>query len=265
MTAGDLAKLPRVASDHRIPYGPDPEQFGDLYLPGRPGPNPVIILLHGGCWRAEYGLDHLGRLCAALRNEGFAVWNLEYRRLGNGGGWPATFQDVSAGTDLLAVLADRFSLDLSRLIAAGHSAGGHLALWLAGRRRLPATSPLFSMNGLPIRGVLALAAIPDLAEGANRGLCDGACRDLVGGSPEEVPDRYRQASPRALLPTGVPQRHLIGLEDDVIPVEYLREYAAAAGKLDEVHLDPIPDAGHFELIVPRPPAWTFVRDAVLVL
>ncbi|MEW6721603.1 MAG: alpha/beta hydrolase [Thermodesulfobacteriota bacterium] len=264
MTAADLAMLTEAAADHRLPYGPDPQQFGDLYLPGRPGPHPVIVMLHGGCWQAGYGLGHMGQLCAALRNEGFAVWNLEYRRLGNGGGWPVTFRDVSAGSDFLKEIAGRFLLDLSRPIAVGHSAGGHLALWLAGRHRLPAASPLFS-NGLPMRGVLVLAGIPDLAEGAKRGICGGACRDLAGGSPEEVPDRYRQASPMALLPFGVPQRHLIGLEDEVIPVDYIRKYVAAAGKLDDVRVDLVPDAGHYELIVPRPPAWTFVRNAALAI
>jgi len=265
MIENDVAELRKVATDHRLAYGADPEQFGDLYIPLQPGLHPLLVLLHGGCWRARYGLEYLGQLCAAFRNEGVAVWNLEYRRLGNGGGWPATFEDVAAGTDFLRSIAGRFSLDLSRVVAAGHSAGGHLALWLAGRHRLPETSPLFSAGALPVGGVVSLAGIPDLAEGVKCGICSKACRELLGGSPEEVPDRYRQASPAELLPLGVPQWHLIGLLDRDIPVDYLQRYVAAAEQQDEVHLELIPDAGHYELIVPAAPAWSSVRRAVLTL
>lgn len=265
LTEEDLAELLPIAPDHRLVYGAHPEQFGDLYLPAQPGHHPVAILLHGGCWRARYGLGHLGRLCAAFRSEGLAVWNMEYRRLGNGGGWPTTFLDVAAGADFLRQVADRFSLDLSRVVTVGHSAGGHLALWLAGRHQLPETSRLFSADGLPVRGVLSLAGIPDLAEGARRDLCSGAGRELLEGTPVEVPHRYRQASPISLLPLGVPQWHLIGLLDQVVPVNYLQSYVAVAGQHDEVYLELLPDAGHYELIVPATSAWSAVRHALLTL
>jgi len=265
LTEDDVAELPPVAPDHRLSYGRSSEQYGDLYLPQQPGFHPVVILLHGGCWRAQYGLGHLGQLCAAFKNEGLAVWNMEYRRLGNGGGWPATFEDVAAGADFLRGVADRFSLDLSHVVTAGHSAGGHLALWLAGRHHLPVASPLFSADALPVHGVVSLAGIPDLAEGVKRNICSGACQELVGGLPEEVPDRYRQASPVALLPLGVPQWHLIGLLDQVVPVDYVQRYVAAAGQYDEEHLNLLPDVGHYELIVPATSAWTAVRHAVLTL
>jgi acetyl esterase/lipase len=261
----DLVKLAPVAPDYRLSYGLDSEQYGELYLPHRPGRHPVVILLHGGCWRAEYAAGHFGQLAAAFRDEGLAVWNMEYRRLGNGGGWPATFEDVAAGADFLRSVAGRFSLDLSHAAAVGHSAGGHLALWLAGRHRLPAASPLFSADALPVRGVVSLAGIPDLAEGVKRDICGGACRELVGGLPREVPHRYRQASPIALLPLGVPQWHLIGLFDDLVPVDYLERYVAAARRHDEVHLELLADAGHYELIMPDSCAWTAVRRAVLTL
>jgi len=265
MTDDDLAALTPVAADHRLAYGMNPEQFGDLYLPPQPGPHPVVIMLHGGCWRARYGLGYLGLLCAAIRNEGFAVWNLEYRRLGNGGGWPATFEDVAAGADFLRELAGSFPLDLSRVVTVGHSAGGHLALWLTGRHRLPPAGRLFSADPLPLRGVLSLAGIPDLAEGARRDICGGAIRELLGGLPEEVPQRYQEASPLELLPLGVPQRHIIGLKDHSVPVEYLQRYAAAAEKHDELQLDLLPDAGHYEPIVPAGPAWSAVRHALHTL
>ncbi len=264
LTEEDLAGLLPVAPDKRLPYGPHPEQFGDLYLPAQAGPHPVAILLHGGCWRARYGLEYLGRLCAAMRSEGLVVWNMEYRRLGNGGGWPATFADVAAGADFLRGVAGRFSLDMARVVSVGHSAGGHLALWLAGRRQLPETSRLFSADALPVRGVVSLAGIPDLAEGLRRNICGGACRELLGGSPLEVPHRYRQASPASLLPLGVPQWHLIGLHDQVVPVDYLQRYVAAAQD-SEVYLEVLPDAGHYELIVPAGSAWSAVRHALLTL
>ena len=265
LTENDVAALSPVVPDHRLSYGTSPEQFGDLYLPPQPGLHPVLILLHGGCWRARYGLGYLGQLCAAFRNEGVAVWNLEYRRLGNGGGWPTTFEDVAAGTDFLRGIAGRFSLDLSRVVAGGHSAGGHLALWLAGRHKLPETSPLFSTVALPLRGVVSLAGIPDLAEGIKSGICSKACRELLAGLPDEVPDRYRQASPVELLPLGVPQWHLIGLLDEDVPVDYLQRYVAVAGQQDEVNLELLPDVGHYELIAPVTSAWSPVRHAVLTL
>ena len=265
MTEDDVAKLSTVAPDRRLTYGAGSEQFGDLYLPPQPGLHPVVIMIHGGCWRALYGLEYLGQLCDAFRNEGLAVWNMEYRRLGNGGGWPTTFEDVAAGTDFLRSIACRFSLDLSRVVTVGHSAGGHLALWLAGRHKLPETSQLFSAVALPVRGVVSLAGIPDLVEGVKRNICNGACQELVAGMPEEVPHRYRQASPIALLPFGLPQWHLIGLFDQYVPVDYVQQYVAVAEQHDEVNLELLPDVGHYELIVPAGSAWSAVRHAVLEL
>lgn len=265
LTVDDLTWPPPVSADHRLSYGTDQEQFGDLYLPQRPGLHPVVVALHGGCWQARYKLDHIGKLCSALRNEGIAVWSMEYRRLGNGGGWPGTFQDVAGGMEFLKGIADRFSLDLSRVVTCGHSAGGHLALWLAGRRRSTGEGPLFSPDALPVCGVVSLAGIPDLKEGVKRDICDGACQALVGGLPDQVPHRYLQASPVDLLPLGVPQWHLVGLDDDLVPADYIQQYVRAAGKVDETHLDLLPDVGHYELIVPTSPAWPAVRRSVLTL
>ena len=265
LTRDDYVHLPAIPADHRLFYGPDPAQFGDLYLPRQPGPHPVVILLHGGCWQAQYGLAPLGRLCIAFTNEGLAVWNVEYRRLGNGGGWPMTFADVATGVDFLRSIADQYALDLSHVVVTGHSAGGHLALWLAGRHRLPAESPLFAATAFPLHGVVALAAIPDLAEGVKRHICRGACQEIVGGSPEAVPQRYLQASPRALLPLGVSQWHIVGRGDLNVPMDYVQQYVAVATQYDKVQLDILPDAGHFELVVPTTSAWGTVRHAVLTL
>jgi acetyl esterase/lipase len=265
VTVDDYLRLPAVPATCRLAYGPAPDQYGDLYLPASPGPYPVIILLHGGCWRAQFGLAPLGQLCAAFAHECLAVWNLEYRRLGNGGGWPHTFTDVASGAAFLQGIAGRYALDMARVVAVGHSAGGHLALWLAGRQHLPADSPLWVAKAVPVRGVVSLAGIPDLVEGVKRQICRGACQELVGGVPDEVPQRYQHASPIALLPLGVPQWHLVGVHDPLVPADYVQQYVAVARQHDAVYLDLLPDAGHFELVVPTTVAWPAVRHAVLAL
>lgn len=265
LTVDDVLALPNVSADHRIFYGSDLSQFGDLYLPQQPGPHPVVLLLHGGCWRAQYSLTLVGQMAAALRQAGLAVWNLEYRRLGNGGGWPTTFQDVATGADFLRILAPQFKLDLKRLVTVGHSAGGHLALWLAGRHRLRDTSPLYVGEGLRVHGVVSLAGIPDLIAAVQLNICRGASQEIVGGLASEVPDRYQQASPLALLPLEVPQWHLVGAKDEIVPASYIQQYVKVATQYDEVHLEVLPNAGHFEMIVPTTSAWPAVRRAVLTL
>lgn len=265
LTLDDVLALPNVPADHRIFYGSDPSQFGDLYLPQHSGPHPVVLLLHGGCWRAQNSLTLVGQMAAALKQAGLAVWNLEYRRLGNGGGWPTTFQDVATGADFLRILAPQFELNLKRLVTVGHSAGGHLALWLAGRHRLKDNSPLYVGEGVHVHGVVSLAGIPDLIAAVQLNICRGASQEIVGGLPSEVPDRYQQASPLALLPLEVPQWHLVGAKDEIVPASYIQQYVEVATQYDEVHLEVLPNAGHFEIIVPTTSAWAAVRRAVLTL
>jgi acetyl esterase/lipase len=161
---GDLLARPRPIADHRIAYGPGPQQFGDLWLPKTPGPHRVVVLIHGGCWLADLpGLELMTYAADDLQRRGFAVWNIEYRRLGHaGGGYPGTFEDVAHGVDYLRTLAPTYGLDLHHLVLVGHSAGGHLALWDAARPRLPNTSALAGGDPLPIAGVMTLAGIDDL-------------------------------------------------------------------------------------------------------
>lgn len=254
-------------ADERIAYGELPSQFGDLRLPRLAGDGsyPVVVYLHGGFWRAAYSLDLGARSCAELTaTHGFATWNLEYRRLGeDGGGWPGTFQDVARGADHLRHLAQQYPLDLERVVFIGHSAGGHLALWLAARSRIPEGDPLAVGSPLQPRGAVSLAGVVDLRRGWELNLSNGVVGDLLGGSPDEVPDRYAAASPVELLPTGLPQVLIHGTADDRVPYELSRAYLEAAIACgDDAELITLPDADHFEVIDPESHAWPHVLGAV---
>lgn len=268
VTWEEISGLPAPAYDQRISYGNDPLNFGDLRLPSGPGPHPVAVVIHGGCWRSENDLRHISHLSAALTRAGIATWTLEYRRVGDeGGGWTGTFSDVAGGADYLRALAKRFPLDLSRVILVGHSAGGQLALWLAARRNLPRQSRLYSENPLPVRGIVSLAGITDLRSfSVASAYCNASVAPLLGGTPDEVPERYAQASPIELLPFGVPLRLLRGSLDGIVPIEQSARFAARAqDKGDHAEVWLIEGAGHFDLIAPFAPAWTRVERAVVSL
>ncbi len=252
------------SADARLRYGPDPLNFGDLRLPTGNGPHPIVIVIHGGFWRAKYDLEHTGHLCAALTDDGYATWNIEYRRIGNpGGGWPGTFEDVAIGAKHVRELASEYGLDLSRVITLGHSAGGHLALWLAGCHKISEGDPLYVDDPLPLAGVVSLAGVCDLRRGWELDLSKGIVGDFLGGSPGEVPERYGAASPAQLLPLGVRQALVHGTEDDNVPYEISEHYyenAVAAG--DKVELVTLEGAGHFEVIDPGSKEWPSVVGAV---
>jgi acetyl esterase/lipase len=245
--------------DQKIAYGSDPLQFGELRLPKGEQfkrPYPVAVIIHGGCWLAEYGLGYMGHLSADLAAAGVATWNLEYRRVGNAGGaWPGTFEDVARGIDHLRMLAKNQPLDLQRVVAVGHSAGGHLAL-LAGARR--------QGNPLSLRGVVALAGITDLRRTGTA--CDVEVGKLMNGGAQEQAALYDLASPLARLPLRVKQVIVQGDSDRIIPTVMATEYVERARqKGDDVQLLLIEKAGHFELVDPRAPAWGNVKKAVLEL
>ena len=264
MQASELVGLPQPPADHTIAYAEAKQQVGELRLPKGEGPHPVVIVIHGGCWQTPWAMDHVRSLAAALTAEGLASWSLEYRRLGDpGGGWPGTFEDVGRGADHLHALAAAHRLDLDRVIALGHSAGGHLALWLAARQRLPAASPLRGKRPLRLRGVIALAPIPDLRAGAAGRVCGDAIPRLLAGPAAEAAARWRESSPIELLPLGVPQRLVCGGKDRLVPNELSRRYETAARKAgDALSLELVESAGHFELVDPRSAAWPAVLRAV---
>ena len=260
LSVNDVVAMESPAPELRIPYGEDPLQYGHLRLPQGDGPHPVIAFIHGGCWLSAYDIGHVGLLEEALTSVGYAVWSLEYRRVGDeGGGWPGTFRDIGRGVDALAELANEYPLDLSRVIASGHSAGGQLALWVAARPRISPSSGLYVASPLPIHGVLALAPAADLESLHASASCGGVVDRLMSGSPEAVPERYDAASPMRLVPIDVPQRIVIGAHDRAWAPGG-RAYFRHASDLDgaSVMLIEAPESGHFEMVVPTTSTWPLV-------
>jgi acetyl esterase/lipase len=264
MTAADLGPLASAPAGLRVPYGPDPLQFAELSLPSGAGPHPLVVNVHGGVWLAEYDLSHSRAQAQALMQAGYAVWNVEYRRVGNaGGGWPNTFLDVGAAADYVRRLARDYPLDPERVVAMGHSAGGHLALWLGARHRIAPESDLFTKDPLALRGVVALAPATDLALLHSRGTHDHVVERLIGGSPAARRERYDAAMPSRLLPLGLPQHLLVGRHDSDWG-EFSQTYLASARDRgdDQVDVRIIDDSGHFELINPATRPW---QDVLLAL
>jgi acetyl esterase/lipase len=248
----------------RIPYGSDPQQFGELRRPAGGGTGAVVIVIHGGFWQAQYDLGVMMPVCEALAREGRATWNIEYRRVGDpGGGWPGTFLDVGAAADHLRRIAPAHGLDLRRVVTLGHSAGGQLALWLAGRRWIR-QGELRVAKPLKLSGAMALAGIVDLRTAHDLGF--EAVDRLMGGAPAQVGYRFDQGDPAALIPLGVQQVLLHGTADSVVPESLSAGYVrAAASRGDEVRLVALPGIGHFEPIDPTSTAWTSVRESLYPL
>jgi acetyl esterase/lipase len=265
MSASDVVALPKPEPDYRLQYGDDPLQFGELRLPEGEGPFPVVIVIHGGCWLAEYDLGYMSGFANALTAARVATWSIEYRRVGDeGGGWPGTFQDVADGADYLLDIALEYGLDVDRVAAVGHSAGGHLALWLAGRKSLDGEDPLRGEAPLSLNGVVALAGIPDLEAYAAPEGCGSAVSGLLGGEPIEVSDRLRRASPIAMVPFGVTQTLIIGEFDSIVPESQAESFADAARQMgDSVAVTTILGAGHFELVDPSHSGFEVIREDVL--
>jgi len=265
LTWPDLIKRPRPAADGTIAYGPALEQRVDVWTPAGPGPFPVVLMVHGGCWQSNIADRSLMNWIAAdLHSAGIAVWNIDYRGVDRaGGGYPGTFQDAAAAADLLRSKAKQYNLDLDRLVAVGHSAGGHLALWLAARHRIAVTSPLHSARPIAIRHVISLGGLPDL-EATGRSPDNGCGTDVVGklvGSGRADP--FADTSVPRLLPLGAEQQLVNGREDRIIPFRFATDYvqhAKASG--DHATLHAVPATGHVELIAPETPAWAQARKLI---
>jgi len=253
---GALQKLPLPPPGQHITYGSQPPQFGELRLPSGAGPFPLMILIHGGCWQAEYDYVYITRLAAWLAGQGMATWTIEYRRIGDdGGGWPGTYLDVASAADKVRALAKSAPIDLNRIYAGGHSAGGQLALWLAARGKLPPGSELAARDPLKIRGVLGLAAITDLEQYriGPPDSCHASVDPLMGGAPDGLHARYAEASPRSLLPLGVPQVFVQGDADPIVTPASVHAYVQAALAAGDPAVEvPIAGAGHFDTAVPIP-------------
>jgi acetyl esterase/lipase len=267
---------PAPPPDLTVSYGPHPDQVADIRLPPATptaAPAPLLLLWHGGFWRAEYDRAHLGPMASDLAGRGIAVASVEFRRTGGGGGWPTTFTDVAESADALPALVAEAAparVVRGRVGYAGHSAGGHLAVWAALRDRLPAGAPGRSVGaGRPgehgrvavaprVTGVLALAAVLDLADAYSLGLGEDAVGALLGGSPEQVPDRYAAADPAGYDAPGASLLLVHGDRDSRVPVAMSRRYAAATGSA----LTEVAGADHFAVIDPESEAWPAVVDAL---
>ena len=264
MTWAEFNKIPKAAATRRIPYGRAPSQFVELWQPSGLGPHPTVIMIHGGCWQANVAsLDIMDLAAADLQARGIAVWNIEYRRVGEpGGGFPGTYRDVAKAVDLIRTYASAYNLDLKHVVVLGHSAGGHLALWAAARPKIAPTSPLHDADPLPVHGVVDLAGIPDL-EHDNVTACGAAVLKAMTGEPTAArPDVYADTSPIVMLPLHVRQVVLHGAQDDTVPPAVGRAYVKAALAAHDPVVFVSPPGGHVEEITPGTPAWSRAAAAV---
>jgi acetyl esterase/lipase len=267
-----------VPPDVTAAYGDHPDQVVDFYAP-RDGAEsaPLVVLLHGGAWRAPYDRQHLTPFADFLARRGFAVANVEYRRgssLPQQGGtapvagrWPETFDDIAAALDALPGLV-RDVLpqgDPRRTVVVGHSAGGQLALWAAARHLLPEDAPWRTAAPAPLRGVVALAPIADFVTARDLDVCSGAPAQFLGGKAV-FEERLPYADPAALLPTGIATTLVQGRADTTVPYAVAEAYADAAAKAGEVvGLTLLEDVGHFPLIDPAADACAVVAEEIAQL
>lgn len=241
--SADILTRPAPAGATRIPYGSEPQQFGDLRLPAGRGPHPLAVVIHGGFWRAGFTKTNTEAAAVALAEAGWATWNIEYRRVGSGGGYQQTLADVSVACRAISPLVE--PLNPRGVLAVGHSAGGQLALWAAA-------------EGL-VAAAVALAGVCDLTAAARDGLGEGAVANFMGGEPEVMDARYANADPIRRLPLAVPTLLVHGTRDERVPIAYSRRFAAAAERAgDHCRLLELDGADHFDIIDPRSSQWSTI-------
>lgn len=268
MTLQDYLSLDGRAPEKHIAYGAAPSQFVELFLPAGPGPHPVVVLLHGGCWTVDFGgIRQMRNMATALAAQGAAVWNVEYRRYDEeGGGYPGMYQDVATAVDLLREHAEGDALDLSRIVVVGHSAGGHLAQWAAARHKLPSWSAAWRQDPLPLPQVVSLGGLADLRNEA--GLictsCERTTPQLAGVPTADRPDVFLDTSPAELLPCGARTVLIHGEFDEISPLAMGERYAArarAAG--DDAQVLVLPGGSHYDEVSADSPSWAIVGREIL--
>jgi len=267
LTLDQYLALKGPAPDKRIVYGPAPSQFVEFFKPAGPGPHPVVVLIHGGCWTVQFGgIEQMRNMAGALIRQGIAVWNVEYRRYDEeGGGYPGMYQDVATAVDLLKHEAKTSVLDLNRIVAVGHSAGGHLAQWAVSRHKLPEWSPAWAPQPLKIGTVISLGGLADLRNEAAliRRTCDRETAQIAGTPSALRPDVFADTSPAEMLPAGVRTVLIHGEHDDISPTitgENYARRARAAGDAAEVLV--LPGGSHYDEVSADSKAWAIVNAQI---
>ena len=269
LTSSEINLLPSKPADIRINYGKNEMQFIDLRLPKGKGPFPILAIMHGGCWISKYAsLQNTSAMADALRDKGFATANIEYRCIDEGGGWPGTFLDIGTAINKLLISAKEHSLDKERVITIGHSAGGHLAFWAAGRHRIPKDSAIYMEKPTPILGTISLGGAADLEASFDHfeNLCGkNTMTAMFQGSPQTAPNHYKAGSPIRLLPMGVFQILITGAGDQAVPAIFAENYVKKAtqeGDQGLVESIIVPNCGHHEYNHPGTHAFEVLLNSV---
>ena len=276
MKLADYLALTGPAPTASYAYGAAPSQYAELFLPPlslptekglQSAPYPVAILVHGGCWTSQFGgITQLRNMAGALTARGIAVWNVEYRRSDEaGGGYPGTYQDMHAALELLAAKAAQHRLDTGRLVAVGHSAGGQLVQWIAGRARIPQNSPLYRPNPLPVRAIVSLGGLADLRGEAAliKASCGRDTAELAGLPGPGRPDVFVDTNAAELMPNGSHTYLVTGELDTISPPRVAHDYAARARKAgDAAEVVILAGASHYDEVAASSPAWPQVLEVI---
>ncbi|MFM9433052.1 acetyl esterase/lipase [Janthinobacterium sp. CG_23.3] len=267
MTLDDYLALSGPQPTARIAYGSAPSQFVELFRPVGAGPFPVVLLVHGGCWTVKFGgIEQMHNVAGALAAQGIAVWSVEYRRVDeDGGGYPGTYLDMNMAIDKLEADAAAYQLDTARVVAVGHSAGGQLVQWIAGRGKLPPASPMFRANYLPIRQIISLGGLADLRNERDliKSNCDRDMVQLTGVASAMRPDVFADTNAAELMPNGSTTLLITGELDTVSPPRIAHDYAQRARKAgDKVATLILPGASHYDEVAASSPSWNLILPEI---